>query len=129
MTKTLNARESLVPDIPGELRLAAEAALSKKATAVVVLDLRKVPSFTDFFLICTAQHQRQAHAVAEAVEEAIRQTGARPAHVEGYGQSDWVLLDYFSYVVHVFTRDAREFYGLERLWGSATRIDITDTTA
>ncbi len=129
MTKTQNAREHAAPDIPDELRLASQAALSKKASDVVVLDLRKIPAFTDFFLLCTVQHQRQAQAAAEAIEEAIRQTGARPAHVEGHAQSDWILLDYFSYVVHVFTREAREFYGLERLWGSAARIEFSDRPA
>ncbi|MEW5981973.1 MAG: ribosome silencing factor [Acidobacteriota bacterium] len=129
MTKTQEAREKSVPAIADELRLAADAAFSKKATNVVVLDLRKVPSFTDYFLLCSTQHQRQAQAVAEAIEEVIRKTGVKPAHVEGYGRSDWILLDYFTFVIHVFTREAREFYGLERLWGSAERIELADCPA
>lgn len=129
MTKTQDTREQIVPAMPDELRLAADAAFSKKATDVVVLDLRKVPSFTDYFLICTTVHQRQAQAAAEAIEDALRQAGVKPAHVEGYGQSDWILLDCFTFVIHVFTREAREFYGLERLWGSATSIPLTDRPA
>lgn len=129
MTKPQHMRDNTGPAVPNELRLAAEAAFSKKATEVVVLDLRAVPSFTDHFLLCTAAHQRQAQAVAEAIEEAIGKSGLKPAHVEGYGQSDWILLDYFSFVIHVFTRAAREFYGLERLWGSAVRVEFTDGPA
>jgi ribosome-associated protein len=129
MTKPKHMRDKAGPAVPDELRLAAEAAFSKKATEVVLLDLRGVPSFTDYFLLCSTAHQRQAQAVAEAIEEAIGKSGLKPAHVEGYGRSDWILLDYFTFVIHVFTRTAREFYGLERLWGSAGRVDFTDGPA
>lgn len=129
MTKTQHMRDKAGPAVPDELRLASEAAFAKKATEVVVLDLRAVPSFTDYFLLCSTAHRRQAQAAAEAIEEAIGRSGLKPAHVEGYGQSDWILLDYFTFVIHVFTREAREFYGLERLWGSAKRVELTDRPA
>jgi ribosome-associated protein len=111
--------------MPADVAAAVVAADMKKATDLVVLDLRKADGFTDFFVICTAQNQRQIKAVADAVEEAVRAGHQRkPAHVEGYGRAEWVLLDYFDFVVHVFTPETRAFYGLERLWGSASPIDV-----
>jgi ribosome-associated protein len=112
---------------PREIQEAARAALAKKASHLVLLDLRSGSAFTDFFVICSAQNPRQVRAIVDAVEEQLRQVcGRRPAHVEGYGESEWVLLDYFEFVVHVFTPEQRAFYSLERLWGSAEHIDIAD---
>jgi ribosome-associated protein len=111
--------------LPGELRAAARAALDKKAQQVTVLDLRKAPAFTDFFLICTGQTGRQVKAIVEAIEAGLAAIDVHPAHIEG-GTGDWVLMDFFDFVVHVFTPDTREFYALERLWGSAERVDVSD---
>jgi ribosome-associated protein len=102
------------------------AALDKKATNVVVLDLRKTPAFTDFFVLCSGQNARQVKAIADSVETAQREAGVRPAHVEGYNRADWVLMDFFTLIVHVFAPHTREFYGLERLWGDAERIEMSD---
>ncbi|MCL4847421.1 MAG: ribosome silencing factor [Acidobacteria bacterium] len=115
-------------DLPDAVRLAARAAASKKAGDLVALDLRHGDAFTDVFLICTAQNVRQARAVADAVEQRLRaDLGVRPSHVEGHDRGDWVLLDYFDLVVHVFTPETRAFYGLERLWGRAARVEIVAT--
>jgi ribosome-associated protein len=115
-------------DLPDAVRLAARAAASKKAGDLVALDLRHADAFTDVFLICTAQNVRQARAVADAVEQRLRaDLGVRPSHVEGHDRADWVLLDYFDLVVHVFTPETRTFYGLERLWGRAARVEIAAT--
>jgi ribosome-associated protein len=121
------AGEHPLTQFPGELQDAVRAAFSKKAASVVILDLRDVPAFTDFFVICSGQNARQAQAIVDAIEETLR-TGAqrKPSHVEGYGGSDWVLLDYFDFIVHVFTPETREFYALERLWGSAERVEIEE---
>lgn len=102
------------------------AALSKKAANVVVLDLRKTPAFTDFFILCSGQNQRQVKAIADAVEETMRGAKIKPAHIEGYDRAEWILMDYFSFIVHVFAPQTREFYSLERLWGDAERIQIDD---
>ncbi len=116
----------------GKKRLTAEiarvvkAALDKKATNVVVLDLRKTPAFTDFFVLCSGQSARQVKAIADAVEEAMKAARIRPAHIEGYDRADWVLMDYFNFIVHIFSPQTREFYSLERLWGGAERIEITE---
>jgi ribosome-associated protein len=112
--------------LPADVAQAVQAALDKKAAEVVVLDLRKTPAFTDFFVLCSGQNQRQVKAIADAVEEALRTAKVRPAHVEGYDRAEWVLMDFFSFIVHVFTPQTREFYSLERLWGDAERIEITD---
>jgi len=104
---------------PEPIELALGAAFAKKASAVTVLDLRQAAAFTDFFVICTGQNPRQVKAVADAVEEALRKAHVRPAHIEGYGRAEWVLIDCFDFVVHVFTPDTREFYALDRLWGGA----------
>ena len=115
--------------LPAEVTLAARAAFEKKATGVVVLDLRKVQAFTDFFFICTGQNARQVKAIADAVETALANEGLKPAHVEGYDRANWILLDYFTFIVHVFAPDARAFYDIERLWGSAERVDMPDPAA
>lgn len=115
--------------LSGDVARAVRAALDKKALNVVVLDLRGTPAFTDFFVLCSGQNQRQVKAIADAVEETLRATKVRPAHVEGYDRAEWVLMDFFTFVVHVFTPQTREFYSLERLWGDAQRIEIADTPA
>jgi ribosome-associated protein len=112
--------------LTGEVGKAVRAALDKKAGDVVVLDLRDTPAFTDFFILCSGQSQRQVKAIADGVEDALRTAKIRPSHVEGYERAEWVLMDYFSFIVHVFTPQTRTFYSLERLWGDAERIEISD---
>jgi ribosome-associated protein len=106
---------------------AVRAALDKKAEDVVVLDLRKAGGFTDFFVICTGGNPRQITAIADGVRETLkRDLDERPTLMEGIDRSEWILLDYFNFVVHVFSRDCRSFYGLERLWGNAERHEIAE---
>ena len=106
---------------------AVRAALDKKAEDVVVLDLRKAGGFTDFFVICTGGNVRQITAIADGVRDTLkRDLDERPTLMEGIDRSEWILLDYFNFVVHVFSRDCRAFYGLERLWGNAERHEISD---
>jgi ribosome-associated protein len=112
--------------LPADITKAVRAALDKKAMELVVLDLRHTPAFTDFFVLCSGQNTRQVQAIADAVEEALRGAKIRPAHVEGYARAEWILMDFFTFIVHVFTPHTRDFYSLERLWGDATRIAISD---
>lgn len=114
------------PRLSSELMTAIAAARDKKATDIVVLDLRKTGAFTDYFLICTGANPRQVHAIADSVEQALKAKHVRPSHLEGYQRAEWVLVDYFDFIVHVFSPSARSFYGLERLWGNAARIDLPD---
>ena len=112
---------------PRPLAAAVRAMQDKKALDVVVLDLRKAGGFTDFFLIGTGTNARQIAAIADGVQDTLKKDfEERPALVEGVHRSEWILLDYFNFVVHVFSRDCRAFYGLERLWGNAERHDFTD---
>lgn len=112
--------------LPSEVSSVIAAVLDKKAADVVVLDLRNTPAFTDFFVLCSGGSQRQVKAIADAVEESLRGEGVRPNHVEGYDRAEWVLMDFFSFIVHVFSPPMRTFYALERLWGDAERIDVSD---
>ena len=115
------------PRLPKAVALSVDSARSKKAIDVVVLDLRKAGGFTDYFVICTGANARQITAIADAIGETLkRELGERPALAEGLHKSEWILLDYFNFVVHVFSRECRAFYGLERLWGNATRHEFQD---
>ena len=121
-TKPAGSRKKL----PSEVTSAVAAALDKKASDIVVLDLRHTPAFTDFFVLCSGQNHRQVKAIVDAVEEALRTSKVRPAHVEGYDRGEWILMDFFTLIVHVFAPQKRDFYGLERLWGDAIRIEMAD---
>lgn len=114
------------PRLPKPIQAVVEAAHDRKATGVIVLDLRKSGAFTDFFVICSASNPRQVQAIADSVEEALKAQKQRPSLVEGYARAEWVLLDYFDFVVHVFSKHARDFYGLDRLWGNALRTEFPD---
>ncbi len=129
-TKPERKRKPATSPHPNDVATAVDAALGRKASDVVLLDLRRAGGFTDFFVICSGQNSRQIKAIADAVEEALRQQhGLKPSHVEGYNRAEWVLLDYFDFVVHVFHPETREFYGLERLWGSAERTEVPPVEA
>jgi ribosome-associated protein len=112
--------------LPEAIQRAVQAARDKKAIDLQVLDLRALDSFTDYFVICSGQNVRQVQAIADAVEDGLRKEQVRPAHVEGLDRAEWVLLDYFDFVVHVFNAQRREFYALERLWGSAERVTLPE---
>jgi ribosome-associated protein len=102
--------------------LAARCAESKKAVGVKVLDLREITSFTDFFVICTVSNARQAHAVSDEIQKALKEAGELPMSIEGYDSGEWILMDYGDFLVHIFSETARSFYDLERLWRHATQI-------
>jgi ribosome-associated protein len=114
--------------LPRAVTVAVRAALDKKAEDVVVLDLRKAGGFTDYFVICTGGNARQITAIADAVDETLKkELRERPSLAEGLDKSEWILLDYFNFVVHIFSRECRAFYGLERLWGNALRHQFDDS--
>ena len=102
-----------------QLKRSVDALLDKKADKLVVLNLSELTSMSDYFVIATATSDRQAQALADAVQEAMKGEGRRPLSVEGYPSAPWILLDYGDVVYHVFHDQARRFYGLERLWGDA----------
>ncbi|MGD9587602.1 MAG: ribosome silencing factor [Pyrinomonadaceae bacterium] len=112
-------------EVDPEVRLAIRCAAEKKAIDIKVLDLRQVASFTEFFVIASGANQRQVQAIADEITEQLKkQLNSRAIRVEGYNAGEWVLLDFGDFVVHVFDKDAREFYDLERLWRDAQRVEL-----
>ncbi len=109
-------------DTPIRVREAVAAADDRKAIDLKVLHLARVSDFTDYFLICSGSNERQVQAIANGIEERLREEGARPLHIEGYNRGQWVLLDYGDLVVHVFDGQTRGFYALERLWADAPDV-------
>jgi ribosome-associated protein len=103
---------------------AVRAAESKKATDIVVLDLRDITSFTDYFIICTGQNARQIQAISDEVTQKLKEAGEMPISVEGYDQAEWILADYADYIIHIFSPKARQYYDLERLWRNAKPVEI-----
>ncbi len=103
---------------------ALHAASDKKALDMVVLDLRNIASFTDYFLITSGTNVRQVQAIADEIVERLKKHGTRAQRVEGYQTAEWVLVDYGDFLVHVFENKARQFYDLERLWRDAARIPL-----
>lgn len=105
---------------------ALQAASDKKAVDPVVLDLRSIASFTDYFVITSGTNQRQVQAIADEVVEQLKKQGTRAERVEGYSTAEWVLVDYGYFIVHVFEDKARHFYDLERLWREAARVELPE---
>jgi ribosome-associated protein len=110
-------------NLPPEVKLAVEACRAKKAEDLCVLKLSDLSSFTDFFLVMHGNSSRQNAAIADGVEAELKTAGVRPLSIEGRETEEWILLDYGSFVVHVFSPKTREYYSLEKLWGDAPRLD------
>jgi ribosome-associated protein len=108
------------------LKCAIEAAQSKKALDLLLLDLRGIASFTDSFLICSGTSTPQNQAISNEIEARLKQEGRSPAHIEGYQQAEWILLDFSDFIVHIFSPKTRSYYNLERLWREAPRTEIGD---
>jgi ribosome-associated protein len=105
-------------------QLAATAAEEKKAQDVTVLDIRGLSVFADYFVICHGNSQTQVQAIATAIKEKLLENNVELKGMEGYQDARWVLMDLGDVVVHVFHKDDREFYGLERLWGDARQVHV-----
>ena len=105
-------------------RTLAAIADDKKATDIVALDVRSLVGYTDYLVIATARNDRQAKAIHDEVYHQMKRAGMLPARVEGVGEAEWILMDFFTFIVHVFTPQTRAFYSLERLWGDAERLEV-----
>lgn len=103
---------------------ALQAASDKKALDLVVLDLREIATFTDYFVITSGTNERQVQAISDEVFEKLKKAGTPAARVEGYKSAEWILLDYGDFIVHVFADKARKFYDLERLWRESKRVTL-----
>jgi len=112
--------------LPSEVRLSVKASQATKAEDILVLDLRELTSFTDFFVIVTGNSSRQNVAITESIEQDLKKRQTRPLGVEGRELAEWILMDYGNFVVHVFSRRAREYYSLEKLWGDAPKVAYSE---
>jgi ribosome-associated protein len=109
--------------------IGADAALDRRANDVVVLDLRGLSSVADFFIVCSGNSDTHVEGIANIIEEKLHEHNVRLWHREGGKRASWILLDYIDVIVHIFTEEAREFYGLERLWGDAPRTEYDEQTS
>jgi ribosome-associated protein len=124
-TNVRSTPESAAVESLDERVLAAlHAASEKKAIEPVVLDLREIASFTDYFIIVSGANERQVQAISDEVYEQLKKAGSPAARVEGYKTAEWILLDYGDFVVHIFEQKARKFYDLERLWRESKRVEL-----
>jgi len=108
-------------------RRAARAALDKRAGDLVVLDVQRVSSVTDYFLICSGKSTTHLETITDAIRAELRGEGVNVLHAEGLAESGWVLLDYGDVLMHVFLEDTRLYYALERLWGDAPTLALEDS--
>ena len=106
------------------LKIVLKAVDDKKAHDIVVLDISEIATFAHYFVISSGDSSRQIQAVADEVEAKMRERGYRPNHIEGYRNAEWILMDYHDLVVHVFSKKARAFYDLERLWRDGKSLDV-----
>lgn len=120
--------EACTEKLDERICLALAAASEKKGLDPVVLDLREIASFTDYFIITSGTNVRQVQAIADAVVDELKKQGTRAARMEGYNTGEWVLVDYGDFIVHVFDSKSRQFYDLERLWRDAVRVPVTPET-
>ncbi|HAA02629.1 MAG TPA: ribosome silencing factor [Syntrophobacteraceae bacterium] len=105
--------------------LCAQRAFDYKAQELVLLDVAKISSFADFFLICSGRSSRQVQGLADYLEESLRDMGLRPLGVEGRSEGHWVLMDYGDVIVHIFYEPSRRIYDLESLWSEAKAVDLS----
>ena len=106
------------------LKIAVTAADDKKAHDLVALDISEIASFANYFLFCTGDSSKQMQTIADEIESRLKAAGARPAHIEGYQNAEWILIDCSDLVVHIFSKTARTYYDLERLWRDGKKLDI-----
>jgi len=122
-------QEDMATDSKIKSLLCLSAAIEKKAHDPVLLELKGITSFTDYFLLCSGKSDRQVQAIAQAIEETLKKEGIRPLGQEGMREGKWVLIDYADVVVHIFLDPVRRFYDLEGLWIDAPRIDLPEGVA
>ena len=125
-TTTETTTELIEPiDTFEQVKIVAAAAEDKKASDVTVLKLIGVTTFTDYFVICSANSSRQVQSISDEIEDSLRSKKVRPLHVEGRTNAEWILMDYGTFIVHVFNEKSRQFYDLERLWRDAEKVELS----
>ena len=116
----------LKEEILANLKIAVLTLARMKVSDIVVLDLRGICSFTDYFVIGSAASTRQVKSVCDEINDALKGEKVLPLHIEGYPEGNWVILDYCDFVIHIFFEDTRNYYNIERLWGDAQRIQFQE---
>jgi ribosome-associated protein len=111
-------------DLPNDVRMSLKASQAKKGEGMVILDLKSISSFTDYFVIMQGNSKRQNMAICENVERELKEKDIRPESIEGRENAEWILMDYGNFIVHIFSKEAREYNSLEKLWGDAPRLDF-----
>jgi ribosome-associated protein len=129
-TTTIEIASTVTPyaDLDEEVKLAIRCADEKKAFDIIALDLREVASFTEFFIIASSANQRQVQAISDEISEQLKkQLKTKAVRIEGYRSAEWILLDYGDFIVHIFEKEARAFYDLERLWRDARKVELPES--
>lgn len=124
MTEEISKKRTTKRSLPSEVKTSVKASLEKMGEELVVLDLRGIAFFTDFFIIMHGNSSRQNTAIYESVEKEMKKQKIKPLSVEGRERADWILMDFGSFIVHVFSKEAREYYSLEKLWGDAPKLSF-----
>ena len=104
----------------------SELMLEKKAVDIIMIDVRKITTLTDFFVVCTSESGPQTRAITDHINKKMKEEGVKSWHIEGYEHLDWVLIDFVHIVVHIFSKEAREFYEFERLWADGKITHVKD---
>ena len=112
--------------IQNDAQRISELMLEKKALDIIIIDVRKITTLTDFFVVCTSESEPQTRAITDHINQKMKEEGVKSWHIEGYENLDWVLVDYINIVVHIFSKDAREYYELERLWADGNITKVQD---
>ena len=121
--------KSILQDSKQKAVLAAQAALEKKASDVIILEVAKLTSVADYFIVASGESERQVKAIAQNIEKVISSHFGKRPQIEGAGTSTWILLDYGDFIVHTFKTDIREFYGLEKMWSDAPQVSVPEPKA
>ena len=104
----------------------SELMLEKKAVDIIMIDVRKITTLTDFFVVCTSESEPQTRAITDHINQKMKEEGVKSWHIEGYEHLDWVLIDFVSIVVHIFSKETREYYEFERLWADGKITHVQD---
>ena len=104
----------------------SELMLEKKALDIIIIDVRKITTLTDFFVVCTSESEPQTRAITDHINQKMKEEGVRSWHIEGYEHLNWVLVDFVNIVVHIFSKETREYYEFERLWADGTITKVQD---
>ena len=114
----------LLEDLPREIKAAVIAAQDKQAEEIQILELSAITSFTDYFIIMHGNSSKQLNALSDWIERSLRKLQVKPLSIEGKKNAEWVLMDYGSFIIHIFTKGKRGFYALERLWADVPKLDL-----